>query len=81
MNGFVYILRLNNWKYYIWSTVDVQRRISEHERWRVVFTKNNRPFKLAFTKEFEDIAIARKKELWLKKQKSRKFVEDFISVG
>lgn len=79
MTGFVYVLKMNNWKCYIWSTKDLQRRISEHMRWNVYSTKNNRPLELIFYKKFENIGIAHKKELWLKNQKSRKIIELFIS--
>ncbi len=77
---FVYILEMKNWRYYIWSTNNIERRLAEHNRWIVKSTKNNRPLKLLFKKEFEDYSSALKKELSLKKQKDRKAVERFMAL-
>ncbi len=77
---FVYILEMINWRYYIWSSKNVKRRFDEHNRWLVKSTKNNRPLKLLFVKEFETYDLALKKELSLKKQKDRKAVERFMAL-
>ncbi len=77
---FVYILEMRNWRYYIWSTKNVERRFDEHVRWIVTSTRNNRPLKLLFVKEFEGYSLALNKELSLKKQKNRKAVERFMAL-
>ncbi len=81
MVWYVYILQMRGWKYYIWSTTDLERRYSEHQRWNVASTKNNRPLTLIFYKQFATIQSAHKNELLLKKQKSRKMIENFILSG
>jgi len=80
MLGYVYILEMKNWRYYIWSTNDVKRRIAEHHRWNTASTKNNRPLKLLYYKEFITKEDAHQKELWLKKQKSKKIVQNFMAL-
>ena len=77
---YVYILEMNNWKYYIWSTKDVKRRFDEHCRWLTKSTRNNRPLKLLFYKEYDNYQTAFEMELYLKRQKSRKIVEDFMGI-
>ena len=76
---YVYILEMDNWKYYVWSTKDVNRRFDEHCRWLTKSTKNNRPLKLLYCREFEDYRDAIKMEYYLKKQKSRKIIEKFMN--
>jgi putative endonuclease len=77
---YVYILEMNNWKYYIWSTKNVERRFDEHCRWLTKSTRNNRPLKLLFCKEYDNYQTALEMELYLKRQKSRKVVEDFMGI-
>ena len=80
MRWYVYVLWMKNWKYYIWSTTNVERRFNEHKRWKVVSTKNNGPLQLLFYKTFPTKEEAHTKELWLKKQKSRKIIENFMAL-
>ncbi|HKL44497.1 MAG TPA: GIY-YIG nuclease family protein [Candidatus Absconditabacterales bacterium] len=80
IKGFVYILEMINGRYYIGSSKNVKRRFDEHNRGLVKSTKNNRPLKLLFVKEFETYDLALKKELSLKKQKDRKAVERFMAL-
>lgn len=77
---YVYVLWMRNWRYYIWSTKDVNRRFTEHCRWLTLSTRNNRPLKLLYYREFESYRDAIKMEYYLKKQKSRKIVEKFMNA-
>lgn len=79
---FVYILRsLKNSRYYTGFTKDVGKRLIEHNSG---LTKGNRylaPFELIYTETFENETDARKREYYIKSQKSRKFIEKLISMG
>ena len=75
---FVYVLSMNNWKYYIWSTTDLERRLIQHQRWYVKATKLYVPIWLLYSKKYDTIKEARKKEFLLKKQKDRKQIEKFM---
>jgi putative endonuclease len=80
MNAFVYILfseKLN--KFYIGSTTDLERRLIEHNRGKEKFTSTGLPWVLAYSESFEELIDARKRELYIKKQKSRKYIESLIS--
>ena len=75
MKGFVYILECNNWRYYVGSTNDLERRINEHKKWKSIYTSTHLPVKIVFQKEFENIDDARKFEKYIKKQKDRSFIK------
>ena len=80
MNAFCYILystKLN--KYYVGSTTDINRRLIEHNRGKEKFTKTGVPWNLVYNEVFEELTQARKRETFIKKMKSRKFIESLIS--
>lgn len=37
---FVYIIYWSNWKYYVWYTWNIERRLKEHSRWNTKSTKS-----------------------------------------
>ncbi len=79
---YVYILESErNGKYYIGSTVDVDRRLNEHNSGKHHTGKRLAPFRIVFKQEFVDIATARKTENRLKKYKRRDFLEKIIKDG
>ena len=81
MSFYVYILysvRLN--KYYIGSCEDVSIRLDEqHNAGRVISTKSGMPWILKYTEIFETRSAAVKREMEIKKKKSRKYLEWLIS--
>ena len=80
MAAYCYILfsvKLN--KYYIGSTPDIERRLEEHNRGKEKFTRTGVPWKLVYKEIFDDLKLARQREAYIKKMKSRKFVESLIS--
>jgi putative endonuclease len=81
MNAFVYILfseKLN--KFYIGSTTDLERRLKEHNRGKEKFTKTGIPWLLVYNELFDELIDARRREVYIKKQKSRKFIVSLIST-
>ena len=66
-------------KYYIGSTSNIVRRLNEHNSRQSASTKAGVPWKLMFTKEFVLKSDAIKLEYKLKKMKSRKYLEWFIT--
>jgi putative endonuclease len=65
-------------KYYIGSTIDMERRLFEHNRGKEKFTKMGIPWVIVCTEIFVDLKQARTREHSIKKQKSRKYIEALI---
>ena len=79
MKYYVYILEsLKNGRYYVGHTNDLEKRLKQHNEGK---TKGNRyliPFKLVYKEEYDDPATARKREYYIKRQKSRIFIKELI---
>ncbi len=76
--GYVYILLLHNQQYYVGSTNDLERRLQQHQKGKVIATKWKLPLSLIFYKQYELLREARKVEYQIKSMKSRKFIENFM---
>ena len=79
MQAFCYILyslKLN--KYYVGSTTDIERRMKEHNRGKEKFTRTSSPWRLVYKEEYGELNQARQREYYIKKMKSRKFIENLI---
>jgi putative endonuclease len=75
----LYILQsLKNLRYYIGSTIDIERRLVEHNSGKSKYTSATRPYKLVFKQEYPSILLARRIEYKLKKLKSKEIIEKII---
>ena len=80
--GIVYILKsLTNGRYYIGSTNNFERRLTEHNIGKSKATKFTMPFELAFLQEYDSLKEARRIERRLKNFKSRIIIEKIIKKG
>jgi putative endonuclease len=78
--GYLYILQsCINSSYYIGSTIDLEKRLTEHNNGYVKSTKKIRPMELMFFKKYESIQEARRMEYKLKQKKSKVIIEKIIS--
>ena len=66
-------------RYYIGYSADVLVRLERHNAGMVTATRNCRPYIIKATKSIATEPEARKEELRLKKQKSRKYLEWLIA--
>ncbi len=66
-------------KYYIGISHDPAERLQWHNRGLKGWTRRGIPWKLVFVQFFPEKEIAAKYERWLKKQKSRRLIEQIIS--
>lgn len=66
---FVYIIQCNDQSLYTGITTNLDRRIKEHNNSKLgaKYTKNRRPVKLVYSKEFIDRSEASKEESRIKK--------------
>ncbi len=80
----LYILQSQtNGRYYIGSTNDLERRLSEHARAHSAATRGRGPWTLIYSEEFATLPEARRRELEIKRWKSGKLIRELIrsSVG
>ena len=76
---YVYILYSEKCKrYYIGYSENIQARLIRHNEGLVTATRNCRPYILKAFKSFDIELEARREELRLKKQKSKKYLEWLI---
>jgi len=78
--AFTYILyseKLN--KYYVGACVDMDRRFREHNIGHSKYTSTGLPWILKYKEEFETLQEAKKRELAIKKMKSRIYNEGLFS--
>ena len=73
----LYSKKLN--KYYMGACIDIERRLNEHNIGHSKFTRLGTPWKLVYAEAFENLAIAKKRELQIKKMKSRKYIQQLIN--
>ena len=65
---FVYLLQSEiNGSFYIGQTNDVVRRLAEHNRGEVYFTKRHRPHKLIYYETYLSEVLAKEREKQLKR--------------
>jgi putative endonuclease len=75
----VYSQKLN--KHYVSACIDLERRLYEHNIGHSSFTKTGIPWAVVYTEQFESLPDAKKRELQIKKMKSRKYIEELIARG
>ena len=76
---YTYILfseKLN--KYYIGACTDMDRRFYEHNIGHSKFTSTGIPWELKYTEYYPTLPEAKKRELAIKKMKSRKYIESLL---
>ncbi len=68
-------------KYYVGACTDLDRRFYEHNLGRSKFTSTGIPWELVYTEEWEDLVLAKQRELNIKKMKSRIYIQELIRKG
>ena len=75
----VYILQSQvNGAYYIGQTNDINDRLRRHNNGESQSTKQKRPWKVVYVEVVDSKSVAMKRESYLKRQKSRVYVEKLI---
>ena len=67
-----------NGQYYIGHTGDLEARLSEHNTGRVRSTKFKKPWDIVYFEEYASKLEANRRELEIKKKKSRKYIDFLI---
>ena len=77
--GIVYILQSeSSGRFYVGSTDDLKRRLSEHSRGHTPSTRGRGPWKLLYTETFATLSESRRRELEIKRWKSAKMIKALI---
>ena len=76
----VYILRSEaTGKFYVGSTNELERRLSEHTRGHSLATRGRGPWKLVYREERSTLVAARRREYEIKQWKSAKRIADLLA--
>lgn len=65
-------------RYYIGSCADLEVRLSRHNAGATTSTKSGRPWKMVYHETCADKSEALKREIYLKRMKSRIYLEELI---
>ena len=80
MNYFVYILQSqSDSSFYTGLTIDIERRIKEHNSGHSIYSSKHRPWKLVYSEILPTLQDARKREKYLKSAAGRKFRDKILS--
>ena len=66
-------------RYYIGYTNDLQRRLTEHNRIKGKYTDTGIPWEVVYTETFQSRLDAHRRELFIKKKKSKSFIIELIN--
>jgi putative endonuclease len=66
--------------YYVGSTGNLNDRIKRHNSGRSTYTKRGIPWILVYQKQYHTKSDAYQAELYIKSQKSRKYLEDLTQI-
>ena len=76
---YTYILfsaKLN--KYYVGACTALEKRLHEHNIGHSKFTSTGIPWEIKYSESFETLQEAKKRELFIKRMKSRKYIESLL---
>ncbi|MEM7548399.1 MAG: GIY-YIG nuclease family protein [Bacteroidota bacterium] len=68
----------SNQRYYVGHTHNLKERLKYHNDGRVRSTKNKGPWKIVYFEKYISKLEANRRELEIKKKKSRKYIEKLI---
>jgi putative endonuclease len=73
----IYSAKVN--KYYAGACTNLERRLYEHNIGHSTFTSTGVPWELRYTEQFSSLPEAKKRELEIKKKKSRTYIENLTA--
>ena len=82
MPFYVYILQSESAdRYYVGQTKDLQKRLAYHNSNYSLSLRNRGPWRLVHSEEYNTRSEAVRRELYIKRQKDRKFIEALMSAS
>lgn len=65
-------------RFYIGSTLDLRRRLAEHQRDQSPYSRNRGPWDLVYSQHYATLPEARQRERQIKSWKSHRSVQELI---
>ena len=81
MKAYIYILKDQKGKFYIGSTIDLERRLKQHINGHTQTTRNMTKPVLVLKQEVATLPIARMVEMKIKKMKRKDYIEKIVADG
>ena len=81
MKAYIYILKDQKGKFYIGSTIDLERRLKQHTNGHTQTTRNMVKPTLVLKQEVSTLPIARMVEMKIKKMKRKDYIEKIVADG
>lgn len=78
---YLYILQSEkNGHYYIGSAENLKGRLKRHNAGEMKSTRPFIPYRIVYSEKHEALSKARKRESYIKRRKSRKYIESLIKL-
>ena len=68
-------------RYYVGYTSSITSRLAMHNSGSTISTKSGIPWEIVYVENYEDKSLALRREKEIKKQKSRKYIENLIRLS
>jgi len=79
---YVYVMQSEkNGSFYTGYTKGIHERLKYHNSGKVKATRYSMPFKVVYREAYESATEARRREYYIKSQKSRKFTQALVAMG
>jgi putative endonuclease len=79
MMHYIYVLRsIKDGRFYVGYTMDLERRLTEHNAGKVLSTKNRKPFKLVYYEACRHQENALRREQYLKTTYGKRYIKNRI---
>mgnify|MGYP003395422835 FL=1 len=79
---YVYIIKSSkNNSYYVGCTKDIEARIAKHNQGAVYSTRSFKPWTRLYTENYQTLSEARRREIQVKKWKSRAAIERLLKTS
>lgn len=79
MMHYVYVLRsIKDGRFYVGYTMDLERRLTEHNAGKVLSTKNRKPFELVYYEACRHQENALRREQYLKTTYGKRYIKNRI---
>jgi len=81
MKAYVYILKDESGKFYVGSTIDIERRLKQHKYQHTQTTSRMKSPKLVLEQEYNSLSEARSVERKIKALKRKDYIDKMVSDG